>query len=205
MLEDKVLNQIQKRIFKSTLKDGLVEIFQGLLIILCVLILIYYYFVIVIIALNLLWKKISNRLKERYIFPRMGYLELADNHQLRMKQFHIIFITMMIFSIIGFFIFVLVNDIGAIESIQYIPVTMGIGFLGKSFYYYIFTGDWKYVIIGIFACLFACLFVFLPFLHSIDHLFYCGMIFSSLFLVVGTMKFLRFIHNNPLTNFEEID
>jgi len=155
--------------------------------------------------LNLLWKKISNGLKQKYIFPRMGYLELEDNHQLRMKQFNIIFATIMIFSIICFFIFVLMNDIGAIESIQYIPVIMGIGFLGKSFYYYIFTGDWKYIIIGIFACLFACLFVSIPFLHSTDHLFYCGMIFSPLFLVVGILKFLRFIHNNPLTNFEEID
>ena len=205
MLEDKGLNQIQKKIFKSTLKDGLVEIFQGLLIFLCVIVLIQYYFVFIIIVLNLLWKKISNRLKEKYIFPRMGYLELKDNHQLRMKQFNIIFATMMIFSAICFFIFVLMNGIGAIELFQYIPVLMGIGFLGKSFYYYIFTGDWKYLIIGIFACLFACLFAFMPFLHSTDHLFYCGMIFSPLFIMVGITKFLRFIHNNSLTNFEEID
>jgi len=204
MLEDKGLNQIQKKIFKSTLKDGLVEIFQGLLIFLCVIVLIQYYFVFIIIVLNLLWKNISNRLKQKYIFPRMGYVELADNHQLRMKQFNIIFATTMIISIICFFIFVLMNSIGAIELFQYIPVMMGIGFLGKSIYYYIFTGVWKYLIIGIFACLFSCLFVSMPFLHSTDHLFYCGMVFSTLFIVVGITKFLRFIHNNPLTNFEEI-
>ena len=205
MLEDKGLNQIQKKIFKSTLKDGLVEIFQGLLIFLCVLGVIQYYFFFIIVIFLFLWKIISKRLKHKYIFPRMGYLELKDNHQLRMKQFNIIFATMMIFSAICFFIFVLMNDIGAIELFQYIPVLMGIGFLGKSFYYYIFTGDWKYIIIGILACLFACLFVSMPFLHSTDHLFYCGIVFSPLFLVVGITKFLRFIHNNPFTNFEEID
>ena len=130
----------------------------------------------------------------------MGYVELSDNHNSKLTLFRKLFFSIMSVSVILFFIIVFQQNLSIPATYQYIPILMGAGFLGKSLYYTIFTGKWKYLIFGLFGSLLSIMFIVMPFSETKYHVIYFAFTTASIILIYGIFKFTSFIHKNPLTN-----
>ena len=207
MADSSNLNQVQKKAFLSTVNDGITEIFIGTMLFIAGIMFfnIYTEFIIAffIVLIRLSWPKISKKIKEDYIYPRIGYVELRPNHRVKLKQYHMLFAVVMTISIITFFILVFIEDLTIDATLKYVPLIVGCSLLGKSLYYYIFSSKWNYLLLGLCSLSLAIAFILLPFSSGKYHIIFYAWFQSALTLIFGIRKLSRFMKSNPII--EEIE
>ena len=202
MPEPPSMNEIQRRAFFSTLKDGTVEIFQGILLFIAGVgfFNIYSAFlgVFLIIFLRLQWPRISQKIKEQYIFPRLGYVELRSDHNTRLRRYHILLGSSIAISVLIFFVLVYVNGWNIATTFRFAPIIVGGALFGRSLYFYTFSGKWNYLLLGLVSILLAISFIVLPFpipqYHTVLYLW----IVAGLSVCTGFWKFRRFLHEDSI-------
>ena len=70
-------------------------------------------------------------------------------------------------------------------------------------YFSMFSGNWRYMGIGIIAYILAIVFILLPFPFGIDHIVYYTWTVGTLLFLFGSIKLGLFLHNNPIV--EELE
>ncbi|MFX1561141.1 MAG: hypothetical protein ACFFBL_11185 [Promethearchaeota archaeon] len=196
MPEPPSMIEIQRRAFFSTLKDGTVEIFQGLLLVIAGVgfFNIYTAFlgVFLIIFLRLQWPKISRKIKEQYIYPRLGYIELRSDHEERLRKYHILLGLSISISVILFFMLVYFNGWSIATTFTYVPIIIGGALFGRSLYFCIFSGKWNYLILGLVSIIMVPIFVVLPFPIAQYHTILYAWTQAILMTFTGIWKFYKF-------------
>jgi hypothetical protein len=196
MSEPPSMAEIQRRAFFSTLKDGTTEIFQGLLLFIAGVGFFNLYSaflgLFLIIFLRLQWPRISRKIKEQYIYPRLGYLELRGDHETRLRRYHILLGSSIAVSVLIFFVLVYLNGWNIATTLTYTPIIIGGALFGRSLYFCIFSGRWGYLILGLVSILMAAIFIILPFPMPQDHTILYAWSQSILMTLTGIWKFRRF-------------
>jgi len=192
------MSQIQKKIFLSTIKDGLTEIFIALLLLIAGFAFFNSFLVVLIFVLQVSWSKIERKLKERYIFPRIGYVELKSTHRSNFRKYYTCFWVIMVCSIISFFVLVFFEGWSIDTTCKYIPLIPGGALLGKSLYFCIFSSKWKYLGIGIISLFLAIAFIFIPFPVGRDFAVYYLWLEAIIMSSVGSIKYFNFLNKYPV-------
>lgn len=199
---------LQKKLLYSTLRDGLRELFQALLMFLCILMFINLYtqfiFGIIVILLAILWPKFYKYIKMEFIYPRIGFIDFLPNHQSKMKRYRTTTAIIIILSFVSFFLIVILQDWTINNTMKYLPIFVGGVIFARSLYYYILTGQWQYTLLG-FVCWLSAFGLYL--LNIAEGRFY-PMIYCSfqslLYFLIGSWKYHHFIKNNPKLADQEI-
>lgn len=194
------LEEIQKKIFYSTLQDGTSEIFQSMLLGLSTLLFINLYteliFAFMIFFFLILWKKTKKKLKNKYILPRIGYVDLHPDHKRKIDNYHKIFLFIVILVITIYFISIIINGLSVDKTLQYLPIIIGGVLLGRSTFFYIFTGKLYYLIQGGLCFSLGLIIPFLSFTTGrINAIIFCGYCFIT-YLLLGVYKLRIFIKTN---------
>ncbi|MFX0108726.1 MAG: hypothetical protein ACFE7R_10600 [Candidatus Hodarchaeota archaeon] len=202
MSEPPSMVEIQKRAFFSTLKDGTTEIFQAFLLFIAGIgfFNIYSAFlgIFLIVLLRLQWSRISRKIKEQYIYPRLGYVELRSDHEARLRRYHILLGLSIAVSVLLFFILVYLNGWNIATTFTYTPILIGGALFGKSLYICIFSGKWDYMILGLVSILFATIFIVLPFPIAQYHTILYAWTVAIILALTGIWKFRKFLHENSI-------
>ena len=200
MPEPPSMVEIQRKAFFSTVKDGTVEIFQGLLLLIAGIgfFNIYSAFlgVFLIIFLRLQWPRISRKIKEQYIYPRLGYVELKSDHELRLKRYHMLLGSSIAVSVFLFFALVYLNGWSIATTFMYTPIIISGALFGRSLYFYIFSGKWYYLILGLVSIILVPIFVVFPFPEAQYHTIFYAWTHTILLTFAGIWKFRRFLHED---------
>jgi len=188
--------QIQQKAFFSSIKDGLIEIQMGFCFIFIALMVQNIYFVIGIFVSNILWKNLSKRLKERYIYPRIGFVEFSPDHKEKLKRFYRFLYGYIILTMGLLFLIVYLDEWKASNVFHYLPLMIGMILLGKSLYYSYFSGEWKKIWIGIFDLILGISFIIIPFSSDLDHTYIFAWIEAGLLFFYGEYQFHHLIRKN---------
>ncbi|MFX0102577.1 MAG: hypothetical protein ACFFCS_23625 [Candidatus Hodarchaeota archaeon] len=192
------MSQIQKKIFLSTIRDGLTEIFIGLLLLIAGFVFYNPFLVVLVIILKVLWSKIEQKLKERYIFPRIGYVELKTTHRSNFRKYHTFFGIIIAISVISFFVLVFLEGWNIDTMFKYVPLLPGGALLGKSLYFCIFSSKWKYLGLGIISLFLAIAFILIPFPVGRDVAVYYLWLEAIIMASVGILKYFNFLNKYPV-------
>ncbi|MFW9913332.1 MAG: hypothetical protein ACFFEU_12725 [Candidatus Thorarchaeota archaeon] len=202
MPEPPSMAEIQRRAFFSTLKDGTVELFQGLLLFIAGIgfFNIYSAFLglFLIILLRLQWPRISRKIKEQFIYPRLGYVELRSDHEARLRRYHILLGASISISVVLFFVLVYLNGWNIATTLTYTPIIIGGALFGRSLYFCIFSGKWNYLILGLVSILMVAVFIILPFPMPQDHTILYAWSQAILMTLTGIWKFRRFQQDDSI-------
>ena len=202
MSEPLNMAEIQRRAFLSTLKDGTDEIFRGLLLFIGGILFFNIYSLIIgdflIIFFLVQWPRISRKIKEQYIYPRIGYVELRSDHEARLKRYHIFLVFSISISIVLFFVFVYFNGWNIATTFTYVPIIIGGALFGKSLYFCIFSGEWNYLILGLVSVFMVPIFIVIPFTIAQYHTIFYAWSQAILMTFTGIWKFRRFLYEDSI-------
>jgi hypothetical protein len=202
MSEPLAMTDIQRKAFFSTLKDGTTEIFQGLLLFIAGILFFNIYTAILgcllIVFLRLQWPRISQKVKEQYIYPRLGYVELRSDHKAQLKRYHILFDCIIIISILIFFLCVYFNEWSIATTFRYTPIIIGGVLFGKTLYICIFSRKWDYIILGLTSILMIPIFIVFPFAIAQHHTIFYAWTQAILMTVTGIWKYRGFLHEDSI-------
>ena len=202
MPEPPAMTDIQRKAFFSTLKDGTTEIFQGLLLFIAGILFYNIYTAILgclfIVLLRLQWPRISQKIKEQYIYPRLGYMELRRDHKARLKRYHILFDCIIIISLLIFFLSIYFNGLSVATTFRFTPIIIGGVLFGKSLYICIFSGKWNYAILGLASILMIPIFIVFPFAIAQYHTVFYAWTQAILMTFTGIWKYRVFLHEDSI-------
>ena len=214
------LRKIERRLFRSSLQDGLAELFAGIyLIVVGFAMAVNVAFVAIVIVFGLPWMKRSvESLKRRYTYPRMGYVSFRESEEpadgkraawlvLGLLVFYLTFL------IGSFFLTTQIMGYEAGRTFWYTRVPSGILGIGLSAcgivpaYLY---GVRRWYAFGVLALASGFLVPLVPGLPSGSEGFriLLGLQFTSLGIVAGLtglVLFLHFVRNNAVVDEGALD
>ena len=199
---DTKVTLLQKKLFFSSIRDGLRELFKAFLLLLCVIMFINMYteivIALIIIIFALRWPKILNRIKTKSIYPRVGYIDFLPNHKSKMRLYQRVQFGIIIVSLITFFIILIQQEWSIENTFKYLPILIGGIIFAHSCINYIMTARPLLTLIGMSCWIIA----FSLYLFSLSEgrfypMLYCA-ITSLIYFAIGGLKFKHFINNNPI-------
>ncbi|WP_371806094.1 hypothetical protein [Candidatus Lokiarchaeum ossiferum] len=201
---------LQKKIFYSTIRYGIRELVQAVLLFFATFLFINNYtpliFAAVIFLGVFLSPKIDKYIKMELIYPRVGFIELLPSHKRILKNYKKIGVIVFIITYILFFLIVFLQNWTIETMLKYLPIFICIIFIGRAIYTYFLTKRWQSLLVGALSGIFTIsLYLiplsegrFFPMVFSLSH--------ALLFLIVGGWKFWNFLKANPISvEEEEID
>lgn len=198
------LSEFQKQAFISKVSDGLSELFQASLLLISALIFINIYteflFAFLVIGISLQWPRLQQHLKEKFIYPRIGFVSLRKDHQKRIKIYWGVYAGLLI-SIIGvFFALVFAYSLSIAETFKFIPFVIALPLFGRFFYFYYFGKNIQNLLGGLLTLLIALIIFFIPFTWTNWYIITYLLIVAGILGGIGIWKFRIFIKTKPIIN-----
>jgi len=197
MSDDIDVKQIEQTAVRESMKDGLTELFAGLMLITAGALLGKPYFVIYIpIFTIILGPLVIKGLKSRYTYPRVGYA------QPRLPAFSIRSCAALVIVVIAVPAVILYLLYGTVTDIylwaQWMPLVVGLFMFGPTLYLVETTGQSRYYAFGILTTITGGATSLIEFGATYDgiafYLFYWGIALA----ILGTIIFVHFVHKYPI-------
>ena len=203
------LSKLEQEIYRSIMKDGLMEIFLGLT--LLILSNVYYNtwsISIMVLFVIIIFPKATDKIRERYIYTRIGYVKVKPDTDFELFNFVIFMVT--IFSLAGILILLLPNGYDETDNLYRIwPFILGMVMFGPAMHLQEKTGQDRYLFMGVLPTISGLLITTLSVIDEPWDKFEGIRIFTILWglisLLFGAMMFIRFIKTHPIMEDVEVE
>jgi hypothetical protein len=196
------ITQIQQMAFISTVRDGTELIIISILLLISgfAFMSIYTQFILPFIILILLkiWKNISWKIKIKYVFPRLGYVKLMEDHEKLINRSQYIFTSIIISSTVIMIYISYLSGISIDSVLRNVPLVVGSSLLARSIFYSIFSGKKYFLILGVFEFILSIIFLTISFESGMNALITFLFITSTILFIVGVFIFIEFIKKNKI-------
>jgi hypothetical protein len=204
MNENIDLKKLEQATFRVANQDGLTEFWMGLMILAMGMILVHTAYVPYIALIIIFQVAATERIKEKYTYPRIGVVKLHDESELPKGVGWIAFAILMIVAIAATFISTHVDHEIVLLIATWAPLLVGIIFLQPSAYLVERSGLKRYYGIGVVILLIGVLFMLLPFAHPSDRMALFLVSSGGVFALAGIVSMMRFIRKYPVLDSEDV-
>ncbi len=197
------VKKIQQKIHRDSMRDGVTEMLLGVLLLSSSLMYGNPGFTVLYVFTMILINKAMRRIRERYIHPRTGYVELKREEPKRTVGGIFLY-----FFAVGLLMYVVLYLAeGALPSsdtlYRWTPTFIGLMFLGAMIYLREKTGSTRVLAWAGYAITFGLLFSLYGFASPRDGVTLYILLMGVSFLLVGLYKFRSFLTTHPVI--QEID
>jgi len=201
------LLKIEKKAYRDSQQDGIMELVIGLYLVITIVLLINSNYVFLVLLLPPMFAFITERLRRRYTYPRIGYVKLhTDPPKETVKGIFTYMIAVL--AVVVIISFIISGDMASLERcVKWSPAFVGLMMVGAFHYMASKSGSIRF---HVFAVVSATLGFVLSMVDFDSEFKYIGLIIYLLimggFLVIsGIMMFIRFLHRYPLPEKEASD
>jgi len=208
MTNDNDLKDIEQDVFRDTMRDGLIEILAGFLLILLPAIIYQPSFIAFFVAFYIiLLPQMIEPIRQKYTYPRIGYVKPRVHEiDLNPKAFLILLVAIVLFGGIATLLMT-GNVLDIVNWLKMIPFMMGMFMLGPSSYLVEKTGLKTYWVFGaattVLGLLISYLTIIIPPQGLYDGVIAFSMMLGAGLLVMGIITYVRFTRNNPVIATQE--
>ena len=195
------LKEIEQKGYRTDYIDGFTFIFLGIILMITAGIINLSLALLGLVAFSFIpCFLISEELKRRYTYPRLGYFKVKTDKPSKLLLGMILFTCgLIIFSLV----IILLFEGGKIENIdealwKYLPIIFGLIMFGPSLDIADKTGQLRYYGIGLFSTLLGLLFVLLDFPNPKGGITFYLLILGILSIIMGIITFRRFVQKYPI-------
>jgi len=198
-MDEKInVKEIQQKIYRDSMRDGVTEMITGALLLCASLMFVNSGFTVLYLFSMIYLNKGMQRIRERYIHPRTGYVELKREEPKRTVGGIFLF-----FFAVGLLMYAaLYLTEGALPSsdalYRWTPTFIGLMFLGAMIYLREKTGSTGVLAWAAYAIAVGLVFSIYGFTSSKDGVTLYTMLMGVSFLLVGFYKFRSFLTTNPV-------
>jgi peptidoglycan/LPS O-acetylase OafA/YrhL len=197
------VKKIQQKIHRDSMRDGVTEMLLGVLLLFASLMFVNSGFTVLYVFSAMYLNKGMQRIRERYIHPRTGYVELKREEPERTVGG--IFLYFFAVGLIMYVVLYLAEGAlpGSDTLYRWTPTFIGLMFLGAMIYLREKTGSTSILAWAGYAIAFGLLFSLYGFVSSRDGVALYMLLMGVSFLLVGLYKFRSFLTTHPVI--QEID
>ncbi|MHA1984138.1 MAG: hypothetical protein ACW967_07265 [Candidatus Hodarchaeales archaeon] len=201
------LEKIKRTTFHEMMVDGTTEIFSGLMLIFSPLLFFRPIFVVFIPFLILFNIPLTEFVRNRITYPRLGRVELKVEFGNKSVRRNLLELGLLLFTGLILTLIALVAFNGDPFSIydwgRWVPMLFGWIMFGPSLYLVESTGFRRYYLFGIFATSLGFVFSVLSFEDIYFRLFAYFEVMGIVILVLGILRLILFIKKYPVLEQEE--
>ena len=192
------IREIRQKIYHDSMRDGVTEMITGVLLLCASLMFVNSGFTVLYLFSMIYLNKGMHRIRERYIHPRTGYVELKREEPKRTVGGIFLY-----FFAVGLLMYVvLVLAEGALPSsdavYRWTPTFIGLMFLGAMIYLREKTGSTGVLAWAAYAIAVGLFFSLYGFTSPKDGVTLYIMLMGISFLLIGFYKFRSFLTTNPV-------
>lgn len=203
------LSELEQDTYRSTMKDGLMEFFLGMT--LLILSNVYYSpvsFSLMVLCIIIIFPKASEKIRERYVYTRIGYVKVKTDTEFEGVQFIIFMVT--IFGLAAIVILLMPNAYDDTDNLYRIwPFILGMVMFGPALHLQDKTGKDRYLLMGVLPTISGLLITTLSVIDEPWTKFEGIRIFSIFWglisLIYGAIMYIRFIKSHPIMEDEDRD
>ncbi|MFX0108402.1 MAG: hypothetical protein ACFE7R_08975 [Candidatus Hodarchaeota archaeon] len=204
MNEDLDLKKLEQATFRVANQDGLTELFMGLMIVAIALMLWRSTYVYAVALVIIFQAAAIESIKERYTYPRIGRVKLADEYKAPSGYGWIVFAVVLMLALSSV-IFSSIYEIALFEQIAFwAPLITGIVFIQVAAYLVGRSGLRRYYGLGIATAVLGTLFIFVDFLTPADRMILYIALVGAIFILTGFGSLIRFVRTYPLHEMEDV-
>jgi hypothetical protein len=200
------LKGMEKKSWRRSMEDGLVETFLGLLLLGVGLSMAlggrlgaFYPAFFIIFGIPAL-----EAIRRRLVYPRVGRVKLIDESPRRMAGGILGYASIVgILMVVG--IFLVFGELEADRIYRAMPIFLSLIMLGAMTYAHGKSGDRRFHAYAAIALVAAPFFTLTDFGARMAGLGYYSLFLGSVFMVVGLAAFLRFLHKHPVAVVKGVD
>ncbi len=197
------LDKVERRAWRDTFQDGLVEILVGLFLVLYAGVWSTPLMTVLIFLTLFFGPKVAEKLKKRYTYPRIGYVQLPSEEGSQMARGMALYITIVI-SVVVALIFIFGDIDGPYQWTRWVPFGGSLLFCGGFIYLASKTGAIRYYVFIALSVGFGLLAVLLyPESYKAGMTFYL-LALGSVLILWGGILFTQFLRRYPLSGEEEV-
>lgn len=207
-MNDKDLIKTGQDAYRTTMKDGFIEVLTGFFFIMTPVIFIQPAFVSIFVVIYVLFlPQYAEIFRKKYTYPRVGYVKLrTDPLDYRPKALLALLFIVIVSS--GLLVMLMTQDIANYYNwFLMFPFILGAIMLAPSAYLVDRTGAKIYWGFGIVSTIFGFVMSTITLINPPSGPFDGLLVFSILFgvglLIVGIVKFAYFLHSNPVIDIQE--
>lgn len=203
MNEDIDVERIGRETYSYFMKDGLTEIFLGIVLLIASVTMFRSYLVVFVVFFVIFGAVVTERIRERHTYPRIGYAKIPiDEKDTDPKGFLVFMVVVIVIFLIT--LQALYGTIFDVDRMyQWMPTFFGLVMFGPSLFLENKTGDKRYYLLGA-----AFLSTGVVVSYLVEGPRFTGLMlylggWGLAFLVFGVLRALWFVMKNPIMLTEE--
>ena len=197
------LVKLEQATFRTANQDGLTEFWMGLMIMAIGIVLANSVFVTYIALIIVFQVAVTERIKEKYTYPRIGVVKLHDESELPSGVAWITFAIVMIVAITA----ALISNAADYEIVHIIanwaPILVGVSLLKPTAYLVERSGLRIYYGFGLATLILGVMFFLLPFPHPAERMSAFMFLSGGILTLAGVTSMVRFIRKFPILEMED--
>jgi hypothetical protein len=202
MNEEIDLVKLEQATFRTANQDGLTEFWMGLMIMAIGIVLANSIFVSYIALIIVFQVAVTERIKEKYTYPRIGMVKLKDESEIPSGAAWIAFAIIMIVALSAAFISIRVDYETVHLIAAWAPLLIGIVFLKPAAYLVERSGLKRYYGFGLATLILGVLFFLLPFSHPAEGMSAFMFLSGGILALAGVTSMVHFIRKYPVLETE---
>jgi len=204
MNEEIDLVKLEQATFRTANQDGLTEFWMGLMIMAIGMLLVSSSFAAYIALIIIFQVAVTERIKEKYTYPRIGRVKLKEESEIPSTPGWIAFAIIAIIAISAAFISTRADYEVVILIATWAPLLLGVVFLWPSAYLVERSGLKRYYAFGISTLILGVLLFLIPFPHPADRMTLFMLFSGGILTLAGVTSMLRFTRKYPILELEDV-
>ena len=204
MNENIDLKKLEQATFRVANQDGLTEFWMGLMIMAMGMLMVHNAFIPYIALIIIFQVAVTERIKEKYTYPRIGMVKLKDESQLPQGVRWIAFALLAIVAVSAAVISTRYEHEFVYLIATWAPLIMGIIFLQPSAYLVERSGLNRYYGFGLVTLLLGVVFTLLQFPHPADRMVLFMLSSGGALTLAGITSMVRFVRTYPILDSEDV-
>ncbi len=207
-MNDDDLAKLEQNAFRDTMKDGLVELLGGTMLLFAPIMAFQSSFIIIfIIFYIILLPQAIERARQKYTYPRIGYVKLRiKESDTNPKPFLLLLVISILAT--GIVTFLLTDDVFNLYNwVSMLPFLFGMIMFAPSAYLVEKSGSKKYWLLGLITSISGFIIAYLTSVYPTTDVYegilaFCMLMGISL-IVGGLVRFLYFLRTYPILDSQE--
>ena len=204
VMSDKInLKEMEKKAYKLINEDGLMELLMGAILFVASVTFGGTSTLALFLALYVIFiRQIVEGFRKKYTYPRVGYLKIPDEDG---KKIGIGIFTFMgaVMLALMVFIYLLYGRFSGELLYKWLPLLIGLIFLGGMQYHYGKSGDKLALVYTVIAVGAGLVFSVQNLLEPLRNAQFYALFLSFVFIVAGVLRFRKFTHDHPIQSIPE--
>ncbi len=205
MNENDIL-EIERGTFRESMKDGLTEFLLGLVLLVVPGLMIESFFVPIFVVFYIIFLPQGvEAFRRKYTYPRTGYVKMREESPPKLTLGVAAAVLLIFITIVAIFYSFSIGVIDRYFIWKWLPTVFGVIMCGPSLYLKDKTGQNRYYLWGILTTITGVAVSLAPFISAELSLTLYMIAWGVFFMVLGIIRFILFIRNNPVIDAREDD